>query len=131
PLRFEYLGRLRVLRGVRDEQEAARYRDRAQPVGDALRVVRVGDEVQHAGEQDGERLAQVDQPEVDRLGHDPVRFPHVGLDDAGALFAVENRPALHDGDRIDVDVDHPGVRVRLLGDLVHVADGGNAGADVE
>ena len=38
---------------------------------------------------------------------------------------------MRDRDRVDVDVDHPGVGAAALGDLVHVADGRDAGADVE
>ena len=38
---------------------------------------------------------------------------------------------MRDGDGVDVGVDDPGVRVGLLGDLVHVALGRDAGADVE
>ena len=53
------------------------------------------------------------------------------MDHPGPVVAGEQLPAVRDRDRVDVDVDHPGLRVRRLGDLVHVADGRNAGADVE
>lgn len=33
--------------------------------------------------------------------------------------------------RIDIDIDHPGNGIGALGDLVHVADGRDAGADIE
>ena len=38
---------------------------------------------------------------------------------------------MRDRDRIGVDVDDPGVRGRRLRHVVHVADGRDAGADVE
>ena len=50
---------------------------------------------------------------------------------AALRVAGEDFLAVRHGDRVDVDVDHPGVRGGPLGDLVHVADGGDARADVE
>ena len=47
------------------------------------------------------------------------------------VVAGQDLPAVRHRDRVDVDVDHPGVRGAPLGDLVHVADGRDAGADVE
>nr|BFF02284.1 hypothetical protein GCM10020241_39590 [Streptoalloteichus tenebrarius] len=53
------------------------------------------------------------------------------MDHGGPLVAVEDRAAVDDGDRVAVDVDDPGVRVDRPGDLVHVADGRDARAQVE
>ena len=55
----------------------------------------------------------------------------VGLDDRGFLVTVQEGLAVRDGHRVDVNVGHPGGRGGLLGDLVHVALGGDAGPDVQ
>jgi hypothetical protein len=55
----------------------------------------------------------------------------VGLDDRGVLGALQEGLAVRHDDGVDVDVGDPGGRVGLLGDLVHVALGGDARADVQ
>ena len=65
------------------------------------------------------------------MGEDLLRFTQVSVDDCGVLAAGKDRLAVGDRDRVDVGIDHPGTGVGLRGDLVHVALGRNAGADVE
>src|SRR3954452_8745696 len=60
-----------------------------------------------------------------------VRLTKIGLHHRGALVSGQNGPAVRDRHRIVVHVDHAGLRILLLSNLVHVADSGNARADVE
>ena len=62
---------------------------------------------------------------------DLLWLTQVGVDHGGVVVAVQDGLAVRDGDRVDVRVDHPRGGVGLLGDLVHVALGGDAGAYVE
>ena len=50
---------------------------------------------------------------------------------AALVVAGQDGLAVRDRDRVDVGVDHARTRVGVLGDLVHVALGRDAGADVE
>ena len=65
------------------------------------------------------------------MREDPVRLAHVLLDHGHLPVAGQQLASVQHGDRVDVDVHHPGVRRGRLGDLVHVADGRDAGADVD
>jgi hypothetical protein len=51
--------------------------------------------------------------------------------DERRLVVGEQRPGVAQHDRVVVDVDHAGGGLDLLGDLVHVLRGGQAGTDVE
>ena len=130
-LGVQHLLRLVLEGGVRDDQEAARRGGGPQGGQNLLGPVGVGDEVHHPGQQDAHRPAEVDQPELSGLGEDPLRLTQVGVDDPGQLVAGQQLPAVRDRHRVDVDVHHSGLGVHPLRHLVHVAHGGNSGADVE
>src|SRR5205085_12209235 len=66
-----------------------------------------------------------------RVRQDGLGLAGVGLDGGGVRVPCEDGLAVRDGHRINVDVDDARVRVRLLGDLVDVAGGRAARADVE
>lgn len=74
--RFRYrLGR-DVARAMPDHHIAARWQGIDQPGQDRVRVLGIRDEVQHANEQDGDRLAEVQGPR--RFRKDHIGVPHVG-----------------------------------------------------
>jgi hypothetical protein len=87
--------------------------------------------VQDQQEQQPDRLVEVQQLGGRAVVEDRLGVPHVGLDDGGAVVVREHQLAVRHRDRIFVDVDDPAGRVLLLRDLVHVADRGDPGADVE
>src|SRR5688572_18964933 len=62
---------------------------------------------------------------------DGVRLAEVSEDGGGPLVPVEDLQAVGDRSRVEIHVHHPGVRSDRLGDLVDVALGGNARAEVE
>jgi hypothetical protein len=77
------------------------------------------------------RLGQV-QP-LRGLAQDRLRFAHVRVHVVGGALraAGQQRPGVHQHQRVVVDVDDPGVRRHPLGDLVRVVRRGQAGTDVE
>src|ERR1019366_6443573 len=95
------------------------------------RIAGVADERQYGDEQQADRLAEVDQAPDGVVGEDLLRFAQVAVDDRGVVVAGQDGLAVRDRDRVDLDVGNPGTRIGLMGDLVHVALGRNAGADVE
>lgn len=65
------------------------------------------------------------------MGEQFVGAAQVGADHHRAVVDGQQPPGVRDGDLVDVGVDHPRVGRDLADDLVHVALGGQAGADVE
>jgi hypothetical protein len=53
------------------------------------------------------------------------------VDGHDTVVVGEDGLAMGDCHQVDVDVDHPRLRRGALGDLMHVADRGDAGAEVE
>ncbi|QUQ68254.1 hypothetical protein JJ691_59990 [Kutzneria sp. CA-103260] len=94
-------------------------------------ILVVGDEVQDRAHQDHDRLGEVEQPQRLRVVQDAVGVGDVFPDAGRVGVAGEDVEAVGDGDVLVVDVDHAGVGHEALGDLVHVADRGQAGAEVE
>ncbi len=123
--------RLSFVRGVRHHEEAARRHGVAVAGDDRGRVVGVRHEVQDRDHHHGHRLAEIEQ--AGDLGQlqQQVGAAQVGLHHRGQRVVAEDRAAVGDGDRVDVGVHHPCVRRRRPGDLVHVADGGDTGAQVQ
>ncbi len=116
---------------VRQDQQAARG-ERVPQQGDRLPgVVLVLHEVEHGHEQKRDRTIEVEQPADLWTPQDRLGGAEIGRDDGGPLVTVEDGPAVGDGDRVVVDVDHSGGGVRRLGYLVDVAEGGDAGTDVQ
>ena len=116
---------------VTDHHVAAR-RQRADQLADQMvGLVLVLDQVQDRGQDDRDRAAEVERP--DRSGQDRERLAQVGLDEVGSALggADQQRAGVAQDDRVVVDVDDPGLRRDRLGDLVDVAAGRHAGADVE
>ncbi|CAD5918539.1 protein of unknown function [Streptomyces sp. KY75] len=95
------------------------------------RIVGVLDEVEHRDEQQGHRAVQVEESGDRRVLQDLLGAAQVGGGDDGQVVALQHRLAVCDGDRVVVDVRHLGPRVGGLGHLVDVAEGRDAGADVE
>ncbi len=116
---------------VADHQVAAGRELVPQRADDLPGVFLVRQEVQHRPQQQAHRLPRVEQPARFLAAQDLPGFPQVGADHGGARIAVQDRPAVRHRDRVHVHVDDPRPGRRLLGDLVHVALGGDAGPDVE
>src|SRR5690606_39804896 len=95
------------------------------------RVVVVGDEVQHRGEDEGDRLGEVD--ELSRLRGVEDRFgaAAVGFDDLRRGLPGQQVSAEGDGERFVVRVEHPEVPRVPDGDFVDVADRRGSGAEVD
>jgi hypothetical protein len=110
---------------------AARRQRRAQSGGDVFWPLVVVDVVQDGDQQQPDRLVEVDELLERGVAEDLRRPPQVGLDDLGGVAGVEQGPGVDEHDRIVVDIDHSRPRVRVLGDLVHVALGGQTGPDVD
>ena len=110
---------------------AAGRQRRSQRPQDLLGAVGVRDEVQHRHDHHRDRLCEVQQPGDLRVGQDRLRVAQVLLEHRGALVAGQDLLAVRHRHRVHVDVDDARLPVDPLGDLVHVADGGDAGADVE
>jgi hypothetical protein len=89
-------------------------------------VFGVGDEMQDHDEQQPGWLAEVDQPPDGGVAEDLLRVAQVRVEDGGVLVPGEDGLAVSDRDLIHFGVDHAGVRVGPLGDLVHVPLGGDA-----
>jgi hypothetical protein len=101
-----------------------------EPGHDPGRVLGVGEEVQDRHEQQGDRLAEVDQLPDLGVPQDPVGLAQVGLDHEGAVAGQQGAAVRHHH-RVVVHVHDPGVGGDLLGDLVDVAPGRQAAAEVD
>jgi hypothetical protein len=82
-------------------------------------------------EQEGHRLAEIDQLSNLRVSQDRAGLPQVGQDDAGGAAAREQRVGVHVHDGVVVHVNDPRVRCGGLGYLVGVLGGRQPGADVQ
>ena len=76
--------------------------------------------MQHRDEQRRDRLVEVDQPRHLGMTESPLRVTDVRLDDGGVLVLLQQRPPVREHDGVVVDVDHVGVRIDALRDLVHI-----------
>ncbi len=123
--------RMEVRGGMRQHQEAARRHRVPQPGHDPGRVLLVSEEMQDGDQQHRHRLGEVEQP-----SHLGMAEDHLGLSqvrqhgDRGGVVG-QQRVGMHVHDRVVVDVGHAHIRRDSLGDLVDVALGRQAGADVE
>src|SRR6185437_13173773 len=116
---------------VGDHQIAARGHLGHEAGGDAVRVLVVTDQMQHADELHRDGPAEVQCPAG--VVEDLVRVAQVGIDVVGGTVAGagQQRAGVGQHDRVVVRVHDPGGRRDLLGDLVDVRTGGDAGTDVE
>ena len=87
--------------------------------------------MEYRGHQQADRLVQVDQLEQSRVVEDGVRVPQVGADHPDGALALEDVVAVQLDQRVQVDVDDTSVGHGPLHDVVGVADGGQAGPDVD
>lgn len=116
---------------MRDDQEAAG-REGVPQFGDgALRVVGVLDEVQDGDEEQGHGPVQVEEFADLGCREDLPGLAQVGGHDSRAVVAVEDGPAVRDGDRVVVDVHDARFGVGRLGHFVDVAESGDSGSDVQ
>jgi len=117
--------------GVGHGQETAG-RDRAHQAGhDGVRVVRVRYVLHGAQHHDGNGLAEVER--LGRLVQHLVGVAQVSVDVVARPLrgARQQGPRVGEHDRVVVHVDHSAFRRDLLGDLMGVLRGGQAGADVK
>ncbi len=111
---------------VGDDKKAARSRSGPQTANDPLRVVSVHHEVQDCHQHDRGRLAEIDEAADHRVGQDRGVITHISLDDGGLVAGGEQLAALGNGDRVPVDICHPGIGCGRCGYLVHAARNGDA-----
>src|SRR5262249_52363696 len=112
--------------------DAAAGRELPGDPGDQVdRLELVGYEVQHRDQEHDRGLGRVDEPAQVRIGEDDLGVAQVGVDDGGAVVARQDGAPVGDGGRVPVHVDDAGVWVDLLGHIVDVALGGDAGAEVD
>lgn len=77
------------------------------------------------------RMATIDELADLGIGQDLVGSQQVAVDEGGVVSGGQQRPAVHDGMRVVVDVDDPAVGGDGLRDLVDVLPGRQARPDVE
>jgi hypothetical protein len=120
-----------VGRGVGHHQVAAGGKFGQQPADQVVRAVHVGNEVQQGDQGERDRPVEVQDPPG--AGDDRVRIAHVRLQVLGRALrcAAQQGRGVGQHDRVVVAVDDPGLGRDLLGDLVQVRLGGDAGADVQ
>ncbi len=96
-----------------------------------VRLVSVGDVLQHHQGHDRDGLAEVQQ--LGGLAEDLAGLPGVGVHVGGGALggAGQQRPGVGQHDRVIVHVDDARLRRRPLGHLVGVVGGRQAGADVQ
>ena len=86
--------------------------------------------MQHAHEQEREGPGEVDERPGQLVVQDLIGAAQVGLEHLGGAAGQQGAPVgAYDG--VVVDVENPCAAGDLLGDLVHVSRGGQAGADVD
>ena len=117
--------------GMRHHQIAAGRHGVPKPGHDPNGVLDVGDGVQDGHQQDRDRVAEIDErPQLRAIQQLPWSA-QVRLDDGHPVGAGQQRPAMEEDDRVGVHVEHPGIGRDLMRDLMHVALGGKARADVQ
>ena len=87
--------------------------------------------MEHRGHQQADRLVQVDQVAQPGIVEYRVRVAQVGAEHLDGPLALQDLIAVQLDERVLVDVDDPRVGHGALHDLVGVADGGQAGSDVD
>jgi hypothetical protein len=87
--------------------------------------------VQHGDREQADRAGEVEQVAHARCGEHRAGVAHVGRRHRRERVAVEHRRGRRDGHRLVVDVGDARGGAAFPGDLVDVADGGDAGAEVE
>jgi hypothetical protein len=73
---------------------------------------------------------RVEQPLGRRIGKHPVRLPEIQFQERRVLIASEQIPTVGGHRGVIVDVQHARRRITALGDLVHLAAGGQTRPDV-
>src|SRR6185312_15175790 len=97
---------------------------------DGIRVFAGAYEVQHSHQEHTQWLAEVDKVKRPVMSQDRGRVAQVRLDHRGVPAGLEGA-RVGEHHRIVVHVDHPGVRVDQLGDLMNVALRWQPGPDVQ
>jgi hypothetical protein len=91
----------------------------------------IGDEMQDRDQQQGYRLAEVDQFADLRVRQDRFGLPQVRQDDPGGTAAGQQGVGVHVHDRVVVHVGHARSGCDLFGYLVDIADRRDTRADVD
>ena len=94
-------------------------------------VLAVLDEVQHGHQEHGHGLIEIEMRPERWQGEQLAGLAQIGVHGGDVDVVGEQRVGVHDHQRVVVAVDDPGVPAGGLGDLVDVALGGQAGADVQ
>jgi hypothetical protein len=125
--------RLVLGRHVRGRQVGAGRQGVKQRADHLVGLVLVVQEVQHRDQHQRDRLAEVKHRPHHRRRQDLGGGAQVGLDVGGPPFGRggEQCPRVREHHRVAVHVHDAGRRRHRLRHLVHVAGGGQAGADVE
>jgi hypothetical protein len=100
-------------------------------VDDAGRIFIIGDEVRDCDEQNADRPIKIDQGLQLGVAQESVRPAQITKDGRYSGASCEQRSGVHDYLRVVIYVDHAGIGVDLLGDLVNVAACGQTGANVD
>jgi hypothetical protein len=87
--------------------------------------------MQHGHQQHSHRLVEIDHRLHPGQREQVIRLAQVGVDRGDGHVVGQQRVGVQHHERVVIAVDHPGLAVRGLRDLVHVGHGGQAGADVQ
>ena len=114
-----------------DGQVAARPKTVTKDAHGTPWVVAVSDEVQDGDHQHGHRLREVQETGNGRVLEDLLRATQVSQRDTRAGDIGQEGPTVGNRYGVEVHVGDPHAGVECLGRLVHAADGGKSGADVQ
>jgi hypothetical protein len=121
-----------MVRGqVREHQEAPWRQRGHQFGGDAAGIVAIRHEMQDGDQQHRDWLVKPEHRTDAWVPGNRLGVPQVVADDRGVAHAVQHVPGVRQHHRVVVDVHHAAVRRDRPGQLVHVAHGGQPGADIE
>jgi hypothetical protein len=87
--------------------------------------------MQHRGQQDHDRLAEIYLGPQLRVAEDAVGVAQVALDGADSGVSAQQGSRMGDHDRIVVGVDDAGLRSQFTRDLAGISHGGQPGPDVD
>lgn len=120
-----------VTHQLTDHDEAARGELVDHPLHQGLGANAVRQAVQHGDEQGSHRLGEVDETSEVWVPEDGVGVRHVDWQYRGVVVLIQQRLPQRQDNRVVVDIHDAGLGVGILGDLVHVPLGRQAGAEVD
>jgi len=96
-----------------------------------MRVLVVVQVVQDRVEYQPDGTGEVEETGHPLAGQDRLWIAEIGRDDDRPRVVLEQRPRVHEHERVVVHVHHPGGGIEVLGDLMGVLRRGQAGTEVE